>query len=134
MGAGCYHKNIKGEKAAWIDFPNDEIEENNTYITEEDITDIVKGIGYYHNNDLNFYNGLFDLKFEYKYYCDGLIIQLSPRYEEYSGYYGKKNPLYYLAMANFDKAERKIWKTLQSNGYTLNVATSGYTCVELTKI
>jgi hypothetical protein len=134
MGAGCYCTNYLKQKAAWIDFPNSDEEEFSREGMEDDIANVIKSIGYYHNDDLNFENGLFKLNFESTYYGDGLVIQLTPRYEEYSGYYGVKNPLYFLAMANFNKAESKIWKTLQKAGYKLRIATSGYTSTELSEI
>lgn len=132
MGAGCYHLNYKKNKAAWIDFEISEVFDSNYII--EDIGNIIKSIGYYQNDDLEFSNSLFKLKFEYTCYGDGLIIQLVPRYSELDYWTGNKNPLYCLAMANYDKAELKIWKALQKAGYKLNIATSGYTSMELGKL
>ena len=134
MGAGCLfrHKNTK-TKAAWIDIseisPSD-FDDKFWF----DINDTLVKIGYEPSGDNKYANGLFEIKLEQNYYGDGYIIYIEPRY--INDNYGRadKDKRYYLAMANHNKAEAKIWKALQDNGFDLYIATSGYTSTKIGKI
>ena len=132
MGAGTLYRHNNGELATWIDFQSndeDNNEDNSDSFSEsytgqvfEDLSDIILSLGYYdgHNQRNVFYNGLFKLTLEEKHYGDGIIFMLEPRHDQYQKEYN-------LANANFLKCENKILRAVQKAGYTLRIATSGYT-------
>lgn len=131
MGAGTLYRHTNGELAAWIDFKSndddddndsDSFSESDTGLVFEDLENIILSLGYYdgHNQRNVFYNGLFKLTLEEKHYGDGIIFMLAPRHDEYDKRYN-------LANANFLRSENKILRAVQKAGYTLRIATSGYT-------
>jgi hypothetical protein len=119
MGAGTLYQHKNGELASWVDFEDNDDSFNEFMI--EDLGDIIQELGYCkkHNESNVFYNGLFELTLESKYYGDGIIFMLEPRYDEYDKRYN-------LACANFLRCETRILRAVQKAGYTLNIATSGY--------
>jgi hypothetical protein len=139
MGAGCLfrHKNTK-TKAAWINIPysneEDNIEGFDYKDTEDEIKNILTQIGYTIDSCDKIRNGLFEIKLEGTYYGDGIIIYIEPRYSQYDYYSGKLDSRYTLAMANHHRAENKIWKALQKECFELNIATGGYTSQKIGKI
>jgi hypothetical protein len=139
MGAGCLfrHKNTK-TKAAWINIPysneEDNIEGFDYKDTEHEIKNILTQIGYTIDSCDKIRNGLFEIKLEGTYYGDGIIIYIEPRYEYDEWGRSHYDRRYHLAMANHAKAENKIWKALQKEGFELNIATGGYTSQIIGKI
>jgi hypothetical protein len=126
MGAGTYYTHpCNGERAAWVNIGQGE--DDDVFIDEhefvlQDITNILADAGYG-----NMRNGLAMVDLVSTYDGDGLIIQISPRVEEYESSYN-------LFTANFDRMQQKIWRSLQKAGYSLRIATSGYTSQILEKI
>ena len=123
MGAGTLYRHTNGELATWIDFASndDSFDEFANEQVFEELSDIIQNLGYYEVSDPNvFVNGLFRLTLESKYNGDGIIFYLEPRHTEYEKEYN-------LACANFLKCENNILRAVQKAGYTLRIATSGYT-------
>ena len=129
MGAGTLYRHTNGELATWIDFEENDDNDNGDSFSEsytgqvfEDLSNIILSLGYYdgHNQRNVFRNGLFKLTLESKYYGDGVIFMLEPRHDEYDKRYN-------LANANFLRSENKILRAVQKAGYELHMATRGYT-------
>lgn len=139
MGAGCFYTHSNGQKAAWVDIPEflDELEQDDWYWTQrnyfEGIANVLESIGYDVTRDdpwrPDITNGLIKVTLESTYYSDGVAIQLESRYED--GYSVDDERLHRLAVANFDAMESKIHRALQKAGYSLRIATSGYTSTTL---
>ena len=123
MGAGTLYRHNNGELATWIDFQSngDSFDEFANEQVFEELSDIIQSLGYYEGSGPNvFVNGLFRLTLESKYNGDGIIFYLEPRHTVYEMEYN-------LANANFLRSENKILCAVQKAGYTLRIATSGYT-------
>jgi hypothetical protein len=139
MGAGCYYTHDSNKtKAAWVDIPYSN-EENNIKgfdykDTEDRIKQVLTNIGYTIDSCDKIRNGLFEIKLESKYDGDGIIIYIEPRYIKDNWGRAAYDRRYYLAMSNHNKAEAKIWKALQDNGFDLYIATSGYSSMKIGKI
>ena len=124
MGAGTLYRHTNDELAVWIDFESngDSFDEFAKKQVFEELSELIRNLGYYqdHNQPNIFFNGLFKLTLESKYHGDGIVFMLEPRHDEYSKEYN-------LANASFQRSENKILRAVQKAGYTLRIATSGYT-------
>ncbi len=128
MGAGCYYThNCNKEKAAWIDIVRSEDDDPDfddaLDFIKEDLEQALTSIGWSKTNRYEYRNGLFKLILDSTHYGDGLILRIEPL-EDYGN-------LYNLAMANHHRTEKKVWKAVKKLGYTLRIATSGYTSTEV---
>ena len=132
MGAGCYYThnfkpNGESKLAYWINTPEEYAGDYQSFVSQ--LRSKLIKLGYsIESNRGEFWaeNGLYRVKFVPKYYGDGYIIDISPSFSQFCPYSGDFNPKWNLAVANFDRAERKIAKYL-NKFYKLYYATSGYT-------
>jgi len=135
MGAGCYYTNTeKGTKAFWVNVEQYyEDEEGNEVFDEtafesvkDQIEDSLMKIGYEVcsvGNETFISNGLFEIFLESTYNGDGIVVRLEPVDFE--------SPLYNLSMANHDRSYQRIIKHFKEEGYSMSIATSGYTSCKL---
>lgn len=143
MGQGCYFTHgypFNQSKAAWVDIwamnKEEEDERNGEPYDSDDLDTIydnvgriIESLGYlnvykyngYKGEDTGLTNNLFKIDLEWAPYNSGLIIKFSPNTEKYLN----------LAIHNFPKAELKVLRKLQKEGYKLRIATSGYTSTEV---
>ena len=121
MGAGCYYTHkCNRNVACWVTL-EDNTEDNYVY---EDIKNILLlELGYRENNRRNYSNGLFEVILDSTYDGRGIIIYLEPIAEEHENNYR-------LALANHERSEKRILKSLIKAGYKVRFATSGYTSAE----
>jgi hypothetical protein len=127
MGAGCYytHENVDA-KAFWIELEiyedfdlNEELFSN----TLRDLSVLLIDMNYHPHDELNFSNGLYNLELKSKYNGDGLLFLLEPLYEDWR--------IFNLAVANHSYHYERLAKALIKYGYSLGIATSGYTSAQL---
>jgi hypothetical protein len=139
MGAGCYYTHddnaIENQRAFWIDLQRwYEDEETGEMMVDEHIwedtilniehTFLELGYQRYDSKELRWENNMFEILIESTYDGDGAVIKLNPLELE-PGLYG-------LALYNHDRSYDRIKRALLKEGYTLRIATSGYTSEELT--
>lgn len=137
MGHGCYYTNeITGTKAFWIEInPYYEDEETGKECFDEhawgdtigNLKYELEKIGYSQQDNYHFYNGLYNLILE-SGHGNEIVIRLEPRGEEQ--YYIEDVRIHNLALANHQKCYDKLGRELKNIGYTLHIATSGYTSTE----
>lgn len=144
MGAGCNYTNRETEtKAFWIDL-GFEWDENLNEVTNQiryndiwedtnlDLIYVFKDIGYDQNSKGNFCNGLGKIELESTHDGNGVVIRLEPLSTEIWHHEDIKK--YNLFMANHYIMYERIKKKLLDSGYSLRIATSGYTSTEIKKV
>ena len=112
------------QKPFGIDFPFFEEDQDYYHFYFEtllqDLQHLFLDLDYIQSDEYSYFNGLFNLNLETTYHGDGLVIRLEPHTEVNIN-------IYNLAVANHSRSYERIKRALMKQGYTLRIATSGYT-------
>lgn len=126
MGAGCYYTNPETKELAyWVENPREDNYPDYEFLQEIGLIAEECGWDYADKNCLKFENGLLNLEFQPTYYGDGLVIIITPKYQE-------TQHLYNLGMATISPSEKKLARAINKY-YSLFYATSGHTANEIKK-
>ena len=137
MGQGCYYtNNITRTRAFWIDinpyYKNEETGED--MFDDQAWSDVtgnlmyeLESLGYSHQDDYKFYNGLYNLTLDGGHGHE-IVIRLEPKGEEQ--YHTDDTRIFNLAMANHERCYARLGKELKKLGYHLRIASSGYTSMK----